>query len=105
MPAAIIARSETTFTIQLEIPCGPSMLDAEEALQRRLNEVGTLATAEVLRRFDADGAPLQVGDTKLTSKGNLVKEYQTSYGVAPVERHVSQRRFKEGQAAAFGGRL
>src|SRR3954452_12490703 len=90
MPAAIIARSESTFTIQVEIPYGPSMLDAEEVLQQRLNEAGTLATAEVLRQFDADGSPIRVGDTKLTSKGKLIKEYQTPYGVAPVERHVYQ---------------
>ena len=77
MPAAIVARSESTFTIQVEVPYGSSMLDAEETLQQRLNEAGTLATGEVLRRFDADGSPIQVGDTKLTSKGKLKKEYQT----------------------------
>jgi hypothetical protein len=90
MPAVIVARSESSFTIQVEVPYGSSMLDAEEALQQRLNEAGTLATAEVLQRFDADGSPIQVGDTKLTSKGKLLKEYQTPYGVAPVERHVYQ---------------
>jgi hypothetical protein len=90
MPAAIVARSESTFTVQIEVSYGSSMLDAEEALQQQLNDAGTLATAEVLRRFDADGSPIQVGDTKLTSKGKLKKEYQTPYGVAPVERHVYQ---------------
>ena len=91
MPAAIIARTETTFTVQIEIPYGSSMLDCEETLQQRLNEAGTLATAEILQRFDTDGSPIQVGDTTLTSKGKLLKEYQTPYGVAPVERHVYQR--------------
>jgi hypothetical protein len=90
MPAAIVARSESTFTVQIEVSYGSSMLDAEEALQQQLNDAGTLATAEVLQRFDADGSPIQVGDTKLTSKGKLKKEYQTPYGVAPVERHVYQ---------------
>src|SRR3954453_8704305 len=90
MPAAIVARSESGFTVQVEVPYGSSMLDAEETLQQRLNEAGTLATAEILRRFDTDGSPIQVGDTKLTSKGTLLKEYQTPYGVAPVERHVYQ---------------
>ena len=33
MPAAIVARSESGFTIQVEIPYGSSMLDAEEVLQ------------------------------------------------------------------------
>ena len=90
MPAAIVARSQTGFTVQIEIPYGSSMLDSEEAIQQRLNEAGALATGEVLRRFDTDGSPITVGDTKLTSKGKLLKEYQTPYGVAPVERHVYQ---------------
>jgi len=90
MPATIVARSESAFTIQVEIPYGSSMLHAEEAIQQRLNEAGTLATGEVLQRFDTDGSPIQVGDTKLTSKGKLLKEYQTPYGVAPVERHAYQ---------------
>ena len=90
MPAAIIARTDAAFTIQVEIPYNSSMLDLEEVIQKSLNEAGVLATAEALGRFDADGSPIQVGDTKLTSKGKLVKEYQTPYGVAPVERHVYQ---------------
>jgi hypothetical protein len=90
MPAAIIARTDVAFTIQVEIPYNSSMLDFEEVIQQRLNEAGVLATQEALRLFDADGSPIQVGDTKLTSKGKLKKEYQTPYGVAPVERHVYQ---------------
>jgi len=88
MPAAIVARTEAAFTVQVEIPYNPSMLDFEEAIQRALNEAGVLATQEALRQFDADGSPIQVGDTKLTSKGKLKKEYQAPYGVAPVERHA-----------------
>src|SRR4051812_45458807 len=82
MPAAIVARTDTTFTVQLEIPYASSMLDFEEVIQQRLNEAGVLASAEALRQFDADGSPIQLGDSKLTSKGKLVKEYQTPYGVA-----------------------
>ena len=90
MPAAIVARTAAAFTIQVEVPYGSSMLDFEEVIQQRLNEVGVLATTEALHQFDADGSPIQIGDTKLTTKGKLVKEYQTPYGVAPVERHVYQ---------------
>jgi hypothetical protein len=90
MPAAIVARSETTVTIQVEVPFGPSMLESEEAIQQGLNEAGVLATQELLQRFDTDGSSIQIGDTKLTSKGKLLKEYQTPYGVAPVARHVYQ---------------
>src|SRR5947209_9934140 len=90
MPAAIVSRTDTAFTIQVEIPYASSMLDFEELIQQRLNEAGVLATTEALQQFDADGSPIQIGDTKLTSKGKLTKEYQTPYGVAPVERHVYQ---------------
>jgi hypothetical protein len=90
MPAAIIARTDAAFTIRFEIPYASSMLDFEEVIQQRLNEAGVLATQEALQPFDADGSPIQVGDTKLTSKGKLKKEYQTPYGVASVKRHVYQ---------------
>src|SRR5690349_1072155 len=90
MPAAVVARSESAVTIQIEVPFASSMLESEEAIQRGLNEAGVLATQELLRRYDTDGSPIQVGDTRLTSKGRLLKEYQTPYGVAPIERHVYQ---------------
>jgi hypothetical protein len=89
MPA-IVARSKKSFTIQIEVPYASSMLQAEDAIQEALNQAGVLATAEVLQRFDTDGAPIQVGDTKLTSKGQIPKDYQTPYGVAQVARHVYQ---------------
>src|SRR3954452_22186987 len=66
------------------------MLDFEEALQERLNEAGVVATAEGLKQFDTDGSPIIVGTTKLTSKGEVEKDYQTPYGVATVARHVYQ---------------
>jgi hypothetical protein len=90
MPAARIARTDAAFTIQVEIPYGSSMLDFEAVLQQRLNEAGVLATQAALQRCDADGSPIQVGDTELTSKAKLKKEYQAPYGVAPVERYVDQ---------------
>ena len=83
MPAAIVARTESGFTIQVEIPYRSSMLESEETIQEGLNQAGVLATQEALQRFDTDGSPIQVGDTKLTSMGQVLKEYQTPYGVAP----------------------
>ena len=90
MNARIVARTETGFTVQLEVPYHDSMLVAEDAIQDALNEAGVVATAEVLGRFDTDGKPITVGGTKLTSKGRLPKDYQTPYGVATVRRHVYQ---------------
>src|SRR3954452_23471911 len=88
--AAIIARTPTSFTLQIEVPYDGSMLGFEEALQERLNEAGVVATAEGLKQFDTDGSPITLGATKLTSKGPVEKEYQTPYGVATVARHVYQ---------------
>jgi hypothetical protein len=90
MDARIVARTVSGFTLQVEVPFKDSMLDAEDAILEVLNRAGVLATAEALRHFDADGKPMVVADTKLTSKGKLPKDYQTPYGVASVKRHVYQ---------------
>src|SRR5262245_42180922 len=90
MDATIIARTPTSFTLRIEVPYSDSMLGFEETLQDRLNEAGIVATAEGLKQFDPDGSPITVGATKLTSKGQVEKDYQTPYGVATVARHVYQ---------------
>jgi hypothetical protein len=90
LSASIVARSETSFTVQVEIPYGSSMLDFEQTIQERLNQAGVVATQEALQQFDTDGSPITVGPIKFTSKGQLPKEYQTPYGVATVARHVYQ---------------
>lgn len=88
MNAAIVRRTDTGFTVQLEVPYKDSMLEAENAIQTALNQAGVVATEEALLRFDADGQPIQLGPTKLTSMGRVRKEYQTPYGVATIARHV-----------------
>src|SRR4051812_11834368 len=90
MNATIIARTPTSFTVQVEVPYNGSMLDFEETLQQRLNEAGVVATAEGLKQFDTDGSAITVGSVKLTTKGRVEKDYQTPYGVATVDRHVYQ---------------
>src|SRR5512147_2704579 len=90
MSAAIVARSETSFTIQVEIPYGSSMLDFEPVIQERLNQAGVVATQEALQQIDTDGSSIAIGSVKFTSKGRLPKEYQPPYGVATVARHVYQ---------------
>ena len=71
MAATIIARTPTSFTVQVEVSCHDSMLDFEEALPHRLNDAGVVATAEGLKQVDTDGSPITVGATKLTSKALL----------------------------------
>jgi hypothetical protein len=90
MNATIVARTPTSFTLQVEVQYGDSMLDFEEALQHRLNEAGVIGTAEGLKQFDTDGSPITIGSARLTSKGQFEKDYQTPYGVATVARHVYQ---------------
>src|SRR3954454_1480535 len=90
MSATIVARSESSFTVQVEVPYTSSMLDFEQTIQERLNQAGVVATQEALQQFDTDGSPITVGPFKLTSKGQLPKDYQTPYGVATVARHVYQ---------------
>src|SRR3954464_3877659 len=79
MSATIVARSESSFTVQVEIPYGSSMLDFEQTIQERLNQAGVVATQEALQQFDTDGSPITVGPVKFTSKGQLPKDYQTPY--------------------------
>ena len=77
MAAQVISSSPEGITLQVTVPFDRSMLDFETRLQHELNQAGNLATAEQLRHFDTDGAPIQVGPTTLYSKGPLPKEYQT----------------------------
>ncbi len=88
--AQIVQRSEHGFTLQIEIPDADAMLDAEELIQQALNQAGVAATTETLQRCDTDGSPIIKGETKLTTKGKLTKQYQTPYGVATIDRHVYQ---------------
>jgi hypothetical protein len=90
MAAQVVRSSPEGITLQITIPFDKSMLDFETRLQQELNQAGNLATAEQLRRFDTDGAPIQVGPTTLYSKGRLPKEYQTPYGAISIDRHVYQ---------------
>ena len=86
MSAQVISRTENEFTVQITVPYNRSMLDFEETLNQQLNAAGVLATQEGLRQFDTDGSPIMIGSIKLTSKGQLPKDYQTPYGMATIER-------------------
>jgi hypothetical protein len=90
MSATLVARQESSITLQLTVPLTRSLLDTEHGIQQALNEAGLWATTEALRQFDTDGAPLQLGAARYTSKGQQPKDYQTPYGEVPVARHVYQ---------------
>ena len=57
-----------------------SRLEGEGRIEQALDVAGTLATGELLQRFDTDGNDIQMGSTKLTSKGQVEKPYRTPYG-------------------------
>src|SRR5436309_2488326 len=80
MTAFVVERQESSITIQIRVPLSRSMLDTEETIQQVLNEAGVLAST----------APLEIGSTRWTSKGQEPKIYQTPYGEATVARHVYQ---------------
>jgi hypothetical protein len=90
MSATLIDRQDNYVTLQIRVPLTRSLLDTEQAIQQALNQAGLLATTEALKQFDTDGAPIQIGQTRYTSKGQEPKAYQTPYGDAVIERHVYQ---------------
>ena len=90
MSVKITTRSESTFTLKIEIPYTANILEAEELIQQSLNEAGALATNETLLQHDTDGSPISICGEKLTSKGKISKEFQTPYGSVEVKRHVYQ---------------
>lgn len=91
MAAKLISVKENTITLQVEVTLGGSMLEMEAGIQQAVNALGTLATGEALHRFDTDGAAIDIGGEKWTSKGCLPKVYQTPYGEVDVQRHIYQR--------------
>lgn len=76
--------------LEIKVPLLRSMLSGEEVVQQALNAAGMLASQELLKNFDTDGSPIEAGSVRLTSKGQILKEYHTPYGLVEVERHVYQ---------------
>lgn len=88
--AEIVGRENELILIQVAVRCSRNMLTAEENIQKAVNEVGNLATCEMIKQFDTDGSPIKIGNEKFTSKGQEPKTYQTPYGEVNLERHVYQ---------------
>jgi hypothetical protein len=88
--AKIIEQKGKKLTLQVSIELSGRLMDIENHILDACNEVGCLATEEALKKFDADGSPIKLGDTKLTSRSKNNKTYQTPYGAIEIERHVYQ---------------
>ncbi len=90
MTAEIITRNGNELTLQVTITLEGTLLEMESSILDGCNEIGCLATQEALLKFDTDGSPIQVGETKLTARNKDNKTYQTPYGSVDVERYVYQ---------------
>lgn len=90
MATTIRKTKNDVLVMEVTIPLGTTMLDGERGIEQALNEAGALASGELLKRFDTDGGPLQIGAQKYTSKGRVEKTYQTPYGETRIARHVYQ---------------
>ena len=88
--AEIIARNENELTIQVTIKLIGSLMEMENTILDSCNEIGCLATTEALQKFDTDGSPIKLGETKMTARAKDNKTYQTPYGSVQLERYVYQ---------------
>jgi hypothetical protein len=86
----IIAHDENELTMQVTVKLTGSLSEMENSILDACNDIGCLATGEALKKFDADGSPIMVGNIKMTGKGKNNKTYQTPYGSVPLERHAYQ---------------
>ena len=88
--AQVVRRSGKEVTVEVTVRLSGSLLEMEDAILEATNAVGRCATEEALGRFDTDGSPMRVGETKLTVRGRHPKVYQSPYGEVQVERYVYQ---------------
>lgn len=90
MTVELISHKDKHVTLQFTINLQGSMLEAEQAILEATNKLGVVATEKALSEFDTDGAPIVVGNTKLTSKKKQPRTYQSPYGQIKVNRHLYQ---------------
>jgi len=90
MTAHVINTNGHEVTLQVTVDLSGTMFEAEGRIQEACNNVGMLASAEALKRFDTDGSPIIMGAIKWTKRCVSPKTYQTPYGAIEVERNVYQ---------------
>ena len=88
--AEIIARNDNELTLQVTVKLTGSLMEMENLILDACNDIGGLATQEALQRFDTDGSPIKLGDTKMTVRDKSNKTYQSPYGAIDVKRNVYQ---------------
>jgi hypothetical protein len=90
MSVKLVSSTDDGLVLEVSLPFETAMLNGELCIEQALNEAGSVASAELLKRFDTDGGAIQMGATKLTSKGQVAKKYQTPYGEIQINRHLYQ---------------
>jgi len=77
--------------VEVQVPAGASMLEAEECLMTAVNQAGASVTGRLLESRDADGRPLTREGRMFTAKRKReVRHVETPYGCAVVERWAYQ---------------
>lgn len=77
--------------VEVLVPSGASMLEAEECLMAAVNKAGAQVTGSLLEARDADGRPLTREGRRLTAKAKKeVRHVETPYGCVVVERWAYQ---------------
>ena len=84
--AKIVAHEGNKLTLQITVELTGSLMDMEKIIVGGCNEMGGLATAEALQKFDTE----KRGEVKMTVRDKTKKTYQTPYGGVLIQRHVYQ---------------
>ena len=95
--AEVVAREGNEITLQVTVSLVGSLMEMENKILDGCNEIGSLATAEALQKFDTDGSPIKLGEVKMTVREKDNKTYQTPYGGVKIQRNVYQ--------ASTGGKI
>jgi hypothetical protein len=69
--ATIINNDNGTITVSITIALQGSLMDMENTILDATNEIGCLATAADLKRFDSDGSPIRERTLSGPRKGKM----------------------------------
>ena len=78
-------------TVELEVPAGTSLLEAETLMQAALAEAGAGMVGEFLHASDADGKPIEHQNRRFTAKaGKECRVVECTFGAVTVSRWAYQ---------------
>ena len=84
----MIQQEGNEVTFQVKVNLKGILMDMEGAILEAVNELGCVATEEALKIFYTLGTPIQLGDVRMSYKGQVPKRYETPYGAIDLSRHV-----------------